>query len=137
CGSAAAAAFRPGAVPAPGRRLAADRRPTGTMRLTWALHGAASRWRRRRRAGYCEPVRQTTGFARLPGGPRIAFAVVGSGPALVLPAWWVSNVVEDWHFGPLRRFIEGLAAGRTVVRYDRLATGLSDRDRPAETFTKD
>jgi pimeloyl-ACP methyl ester carboxylesterase/DNA-binding CsgD family transcriptional regulator len=82
-------------------------------------------------------VRQTTGFARLPGGQRIAFAVVGSGPAVVLPAWWVSNVVEDWHFGPLRRFVEGLAAGRTVVRYDRLGTGLSDRERPPETFTQD
>ena len=82
-------------------------------------------------------MRQTTGFARLPGGRRIAFAVVGSGPAVVLPAWWVSNVVEDWHFGPLRRFIEGLAVGRTVVRYDRLGTGLSDRDRPAETFSQD
>ena len=82
-------------------------------------------------------MRQTTGFARLPDGQRIAFAVVGSGPALVLPAWWVSNVVEDWHFGPLRRFVEGLAAGRTVVRYDRLGTGLSDRERPPETFTMD
>jgi pimeloyl-ACP methyl ester carboxylesterase/DNA-binding CsgD family transcriptional regulator len=87
--------------------------------------------------GYCEPVRQTTGFARLPDGHRIAFAVVGNGPALVLPAWWVSNVVEDWHFRPLRRFLEALAAGRTVVRYDRLGTGLSDRKRPPETFTPD
>lgn len=80
-------------------------------------------------------MRQTTGFARLPDGGRIAFAVVGSGPAVVLPAWWVSNVAEDWHFGPLRRFVEGLAAGRMVVRYDRLGTGLSDRERPSETFT--
>ena len=85
--------------------------------------------------GYCEPMRQTTGFARLPDGPRIAFAVVGSGPAVVLPAWWVSHVVEDWHFDPLRGFVEGLAAGRMVVRYDRLGTGLSDRERPPETFT--
>ena len=61
--------------------------------------------------------------------------MVGSGPAVVLPAWWVSNVVEDWHFGPLRRFVEGLAAGHTVVRYDRLGTGLSDRERPPETCT--
>jgi pimeloyl-ACP methyl ester carboxylesterase/DNA-binding CsgD family transcriptional regulator len=80
-------------------------------------------------------MRQTTGFTRLPDGQRIAFAVTGNGPALVLPAWWVSNVVEDWHLGPLRRFLEGLAAGRTVVRYDRLGTGLSDRKRPSETFT--
>ena len=80
-------------------------------------------------------MRQTTGFARLPDGGRIAFAVVGSGPAVVLPAWWASHVVEDWHFDPLRRFIEGLAAGRMVVRYDRLGTGLSDRKRPPGTFT--
>ena len=80
-------------------------------------------------------MRQTTGFARLPGGRRVAFAVVGSGPAVVLPAWWASHVVEDWHFDPLRRFIEGLAAGRMVVRYDRLGTGLSDRKRPPGTFT--
>jgi pimeloyl-ACP methyl ester carboxylesterase/DNA-binding CsgD family transcriptional regulator len=82
-------------------------------------------------------VRQTTGFVRLPDGGRIAFAVVGSGPALVLPAWWVSNVVEDWHFDPLRHFVEGLAAERTVVRYDRLGTGLSDRERPPGTFNTD
>jgi len=44
-------------------------------------------------------------------------------------------VVEDWHFDPLRRFVEGLAAGRMVVRYDRLGTGLSDRNRGPETFT--
>ena len=80
-------------------------------------------------------MRQTTGFARLPDGGRVAFAVVGSGPAVVLPAWWASHVVEDWHFDPLRRFIEGLAAGRMVVRYDRLGTGLSDRKRPPGTFT--
>ncbi len=85
--------------------------------------------------GYCEPMRQTTGFARLPDGGRIAFAVTGSGPAVVMPAWWVSNVAEDWHFDPLRRFVEGLAAGRMVVRYDRLGTGLSDRERPPGTFT--
>jgi hypothetical protein len=42
--------------------------------------------------GYCEPMRQTTGFARLPDGKRVAFAVAGSGPAVVLPAWWVSNL---------------------------------------------
>jgi len=80
-------------------------------------------------------VRQTTGFARLPDGQRVAFAVVGSGPPLVLPAWWVSHVVEDWRADPLRRFVESLAAERMVVRYDRIGTGLSDRERPPETLT--
>ena len=54
---------------------------------------------------------------------------------MVLPAWWVSNVAEDWHFDPLRRFIEGLAAERMVVRYDRVGTGVSDRERGQQTFT--
>lgn len=85
--------------------------------------------------GYCGRVRQTTGFARVPGAGRVAFAVVGSGPTVLLPAWWVSHVVEDWDFEPLRRFVEGLAAGCMVVRYDRLGTGVSDRERLPETFT--
>ena len=71
----------------------------------------------------------------MPDAGRIAFAVVGSGPAIVLPAWWVSHVAEDWHSDPLRRFVEGLAAGRTVVRYDRVGTGMSDRERLRQTFT--
>jgi pimeloyl-ACP methyl ester carboxylesterase/DNA-binding CsgD family transcriptional regulator len=54
---------------------------------------------------------------------------------VVLPAWWVSNVAEDWHSDPFHRFVEGLAAGRMVVRYDRVGTGMSDRERPRQTFT--
>jgi pimeloyl-ACP methyl ester carboxylesterase/DNA-binding CsgD family transcriptional regulator len=84
---------------------------------------------------YSVKVRQSTGFARMPDAGRVAFAVVGSGPAIVLPAWWVSHVAEDWHFDPLRRFMEGLAAGRMVVRYDRAGTGMSDRERQRQTFT--
>ncbi|MFZ0043622.1 MAG: alpha/beta fold hydrolase [Solirubrobacteraceae bacterium] len=80
-------------------------------------------------------MRQITGFARAPDAGRVAFAVVGSGPAIVLPAWWVSHLAEDWHFDPLRGFVEGLAAGRMVVRYDRVGTGMSDRERPGKTFT--
>jgi pimeloyl-ACP methyl ester carboxylesterase/DNA-binding CsgD family transcriptional regulator len=71
----------------------------------------------------------------MPDAGRIAFAVVGSGPVVVLPAWWVSHAAEDWHFDRLRRFVEGLAAGRMVVRYDRAGTGMSDRERPGQTFT--
>src|ERR1700733_3836854 len=80
-------------------------------------------------------VRQITGFARMPDAGRIAFAAVGSGPALVMPAWWVSNVVEDWRSEPFRRFMEGLADDRLVVRYDRVGSGVSDRERAARTFT--
>ena len=77
---------------------------------------------------------QRTGFFRF-DGHRIAFATLGSGPPLVLPAWWVSNVVEDWKVESFRRFMEGLAGGKRVIRYDRLGCGMSDRERPRETLS--
>jgi pimeloyl-ACP methyl ester carboxylesterase len=79
---------------------------------------------------------QRTGFFRF-DGHRIAFATVGDGEPIVLPAWWVSNVVEDWKIPAYRRFMEGLAAGKQVIRYDRLGCGMSDREKPRETLTID
>jgi hypothetical protein len=43
---------------------------------------------------YCGQLRQTTGFARMPDAGQIAFSVVGSGQAVVLPAGLVSHVAE-------------------------------------------
>ncbi len=79
---------------------------------------------------------QQTGFLRF-DGHRIAFATVGEGAPIVLPAWWVSNVVEDWKIPAYRRFMEGLAAGKQAIRYDRLGCGMSDRQKPRETLTID
>jgi pimeloyl-ACP methyl ester carboxylesterase/DNA-binding CsgD family transcriptional regulator len=81
-------------------------------------------------------VGQRTGFFRFEGH-RLAFATVGEGPPLVLPAWWVSNVVEDWKENRFRRFMGGLATGRLVIRYDRLGCGMSDRVRPRTTLAVD
>ena len=53
----------------------------------------------------------------------------GSGPPLVCPAWWVSHLESDWEAAGFREFFDGLAEHRTVVRYDRPGTGLSDRQR--------
>ena len=65
-------------------------------------------------------------------GRRVAYATVGdAGPRLVLPAMWISHLEEEWMFPELRAFIEALAAEHTVIRYDRLGTGLSDREHPA------
>jgi pimeloyl-ACP methyl ester carboxylesterase/DNA-binding CsgD family transcriptional regulator len=80
--------------------------------------------------------RQDTGFFRLEGH-RIAFATTGTGPPLVLPAWWVSNIVEDWKDERFRYVIEALATGRRVIRYDRLGCGISDRNRPVDTVSLD
>jgi pimeloyl-ACP methyl ester carboxylesterase/DNA-binding CsgD family transcriptional regulator len=85
-------------------------------------------------------VEARTGFLRF-DGRRIAYATVGDGPVLMLPAWWVSHVSEDWQGDAqsrtFRNFVEALATRYRVIRYDRLGTGLSDRDRPASTLTLD
>ncbi len=77
-----------------------------------------------------------TGFFRF-DDRRIAYATVGAGQALFLPAWWVSHITEDWRGDAFRGFVEALAQRYRVIRYDRPGTGLSDRDRPADTLNLD
>jgi len=60
---------------------------------------------------------------------RIACAIDGTGPPLVLPAWWVSHVERDFADPAFSQFFSRLAERFTVVRYDRPGVGLSDRDR--------
>jgi pimeloyl-ACP methyl ester carboxylesterase/DNA-binding CsgD family transcriptional regulator len=59
---------------------------------------------------------------------RIAYATIGDGPPLVFPAWWVSHQGVLWEDDGYRAFVTALAERHTVIGYDRLGTGLSDRD---------
>src|SRR3954467_13570437 len=61
------------------------------------------------------------------GDRRVAYEVRGDGPPLVAPAWWVSHLELDWQSASFRRFWEGVADGYTLIRYDRLGVGMSDR----------
>jgi pimeloyl-ACP methyl ester carboxylesterase len=70
-------------------------------------------------------------------GRRVAYAVTGDGPPIVSPAWWVSHVELDWSDAALRGFWESVGDGYTLVRYDRLGVGLSDRDVREEDLTLD
>jgi pimeloyl-ACP methyl ester carboxylesterase/DNA-binding CsgD family transcriptional regulator len=60
-------------------------------------------------------------------GRRVAYEARGEGPPLVVPAWWVGHLELDWQSEAFRRFWEALAEGCTLIRYDRLGVGLSDR----------
>jgi pimeloyl-ACP methyl ester carboxylesterase len=73
---------------------------------------------------------------RFVSGPRsrIACAVDGIGPPLILPAWWVSHVRRDFAGPAFSRFFTTLATRFTVVRYDRPGVGLSDRERTSFTL---
>lgn len=67
-------------------------------------------------------------YARTADGVRIAFWTLGEGTALVqLPMVPFSHVQLEWQIPPFRRWYDGLARGRRLVRYDCRAAGLSDR----------
>jgi pimeloyl-ACP methyl ester carboxylesterase/DNA-binding CsgD family transcriptional regulator len=61
-------------------------------------------------------------------GRRVAYAVTGEGPVLLAPAWWVSHVELDWADPTIRRLWQSVGRGHSVVRYDRLGVGMSDRE---------
>jgi pimeloyl-ACP methyl ester carboxylesterase len=68
-------------------------------------------------------------FFQASSGARIAYAVEGSGPPLILLPAWASHLEAFWELPGHRRLCGRLAASHTVVMYDRWGTGLSDRTR--------
>jgi pimeloyl-ACP methyl ester carboxylesterase/DNA-binding CsgD family transcriptional regulator len=56
---------------------------------------------------------------------RLAYATVGRGPALVVPAAWISHLELVWQDPAIRAFYAPLAARRTLVHYDKPGCGLS------------
>lgn len=59
----------------------------------------------------------------------MAYSVTGSGPTLLCLTGWVSHLGLMWENAEHRRFVEALAREHTVIRFDKLGCGLSDRDR--------
>lgn len=70
-------------------------------------------------------------FCRAPDGVRIAYAVHGTGPPLVVNTCWLSHLQHDWQSPVWRHFVEELGRIATVIRYDERGYGLSDWD-PAD-----
>ena len=77
-------------------------------------------------------MEQTVAWTELPGGASVAYATAGAGPPLLFIGGWLSHLERSWSLLPERSFLEALASGRTLVRYDRLGCGLSDRPDPFE-----
>jgi pimeloyl-ACP methyl ester carboxylesterase len=76
------------------------------------------------------PVR----FFKNRSGQRIAYTHEGTGPLVVLPAWWVSHLERDADEPECVRFFSRLSSRFRVVRYDRVGAGMSDRVRSAFTM---
>jgi len=74
-------------------------------------------------------LEQKIRFCITADGLRLAYSIIGQGPALVVPAPMVSHQELVWQEPGYRRFWERLANHHTLVCYDRPGTGLSDRNR--------
>jgi len=62
------------------------------------------------------------------GRPRLAYEIQGQGePSLLVIPGWVSHIDHDLSRPEIRSFYQRLAAGRRLIRYDKLGCGLSDR----------
>ena len=69
---------------------------------------------------------QRLGMARWLMAGRVAYALTGNGPFLLVAPGWLSHLELGWAIPAERMFHESLSSGRTLVRYDRPGCGLSD-----------
>jgi pimeloyl-ACP methyl ester carboxylesterase len=76
-------------------------------------------------------------FCTTTDGLRLAYSIMGQGPALVVPPAWVSHQELTWQQPEYRRFWGRLADHHTLVCYDRPGTGLSDRNRTEFSLDSD
>jgi pimeloyl-ACP methyl ester carboxylesterase len=73
-------------------------------------------------------ARQDVRFCRAPDGVRIAYAVHGEGPPLLVTTCWLSHLQHDWESPVWRHFLRDLGKVATIIRYDERGHGLSDRE---------
>lgn len=77
---------------------------------------------------------QTIRFCRADDGTRIAWASVGSGPALLKAANWMTHLDLEWTSPVWSHWLSGLARDRRLIRYDERGCGLSDWEVASCTF---
>jgi pimeloyl-ACP methyl ester carboxylesterase/DNA-binding CsgD family transcriptional regulator len=75
-------------------------------------------------AGSAQQIR----FCEAPDGVRIAYAVSGTGPPMLVSTCWLSHLQHDWESPVWRHFLEDIGRFVTLIRYDERGYGLSDWD---------
>lgn len=78
-------------------------------------------------------MRQRIRFCATPAG-RVAYSVNGKGPFLLCDTGWVSHLEQMLGMPPVASFFGALGERFSVVRFDKLGSGLSDRPASAISF---
>jgi pimeloyl-ACP methyl ester carboxylesterase/DNA-binding CsgD family transcriptional regulator len=79
----------------------------------------------RRQAG---AMNQNIRFCRTTDGVRLAYAVSGQGPPLVMSATWLTHLEHQWRSLAWRPWLDIFTGDHKVLRHDSRGCGLSDRD---------
>lgn len=67
-------------------------------------------------------------FCRSFDGARLAYAVTGNGPPLVMTPFWFGHLELNWHSPVFRPWLDALSRDYALLRWDQRGCGLSDRD---------
>jgi DNA-binding winged helix-turn-helix (wHTH) protein len=73
-------------------------------------------------------LRQQIHFCTAADDVRIAYAEIGEGPPLMKTGHWLTHLEYDWESPVWRPYLQRLAAGHRLIRYDKRGNGLSDWD---------
>ena len=73
-------------------------------------------------------MNQDIRFCTTDDGVKLAYAVSGEGPPLVMSATWLTHLEHQWQSMAWRPWLDFCSGGHTLVRYDSRGCGLSDRD---------
>jgi pimeloyl-ACP methyl ester carboxylesterase len=79
-------------------------------------------------------MKQDIRFCTTSDGVRIAYAIAGSGPPLLMPATWLSHLDHQWKSLVWRPWLDAFTQSNTLIRYDSRGCGLSDRDCQSLSF---
>jgi len=71
---------------------------------------------------------QNIRFCTASDNVRLAYAVSGAGPPLVMSATWLTHLEHQWHSLAWQPWLDGLSRDHKLLRYDSRGCGLSDRD---------
>jgi pimeloyl-ACP methyl ester carboxylesterase/DNA-binding CsgD family transcriptional regulator len=73
-------------------------------------------------------VNQQIRFCTSGDGVKLAYAISGEGPPLVMPATWLTHLEHQWRSLAWRHWLEAFSREYTLLRYDPRGCGLSDRE---------
>lgn len=73
-------------------------------------------------------TRQQVRFFRSFDGARIAYAISGTGPPVVMMPSWLTHLEYQWRSVAWQPWLEALSSRYTLIRYDPRGCGLSDRN---------